>query len=254
MDLREKMMGYDGRHPWEVSRIVALKDILVNDLPPGRQLTVLDVGCGDGFVSRELNKMGRFRSITAVDTYLSVRQVAEMSSQCAEITFCNDYGLLQERHYDLILMLDVIEHVQDDEAFVFDIVKKYMASEGRMLITAPAFQFLYGSHDEFLKHFRRYSRKTLLGILAGNDLECISSGYLFISLLPIRFLFVLVEKIFHLRRDVERGVGAWRGGRMITRICERLLALDNRCAIYLSRRGLTIPGLTVWALCRKRRS
>ncbi len=254
MDLREKIAGYDQRHPWEVSRIGALKDILAKAVPLGRQLNVLDIGCGDGFVSRELHKTRRHYSITGVDTYLSSQQIAELSSQCAEITYYNDYRQLMEKHYDLILMLDVMEHIENDEEFVFEIVNKYLAKEGCVLVTVPAFQYLYGSHDRFLKHYRRYSRKQLMGVLEASNLDCIIAGYLFIFLLPIRFLFVLLEKIFRIRKDNESGVGAWRRGRMITSICERLLALDNRWALYFARRGIIIPGLTVWALCKKPRS
>ena len=254
MDLREKIAGYDQRHPWELSRIGALKDILVNEVPLGRQIMVLDVGCGDGFVSRELHKTRQFYSITGVDTYLSSQQIAELSSQCAEITYYNDYRQLLEKRYDLILMLDVIEHIENDEDFVFEIVNRYMATEGCVLVTAPAFQSLYGFHDRFLKHYRRYSRKQLLGVLEANNLECILSGYLFVFLLPIRFLFVLLEKISRTRKDIESGVGAWRHGRMITRICERLLTLDNQLALYFTRRRIIIPGLTVWAICKKPRS
>jgi SAM-dependent methyltransferase len=254
MDLCEKKAGYDQRHPWESSRIGALMDILMNDALLGRQVMVLDVGCGDGFVSRELHKTRRFNSITGVDTYLSGQQMAELSSQCAEITYYNDYRQLLEKGYDLILMLDVIEHIENDKGFVSEIVSKYMATEGCILVTAPAFQSLFGSHDRFLKHYRRYSRKQLLSVLEGNNLECLLSGYLFVFLLPIRLFFVLLEKIFRNRKDNESGVGAWGQGRVITRIFERLLALDHRLAIYFTRRGVMIPGLTVWALCKKPQS
>lgn len=254
MDLREKIAGYDQRHPWESSRIGALKDILVNDVPLKRQIMVLDVGCGDGFVSRELHKTKQYYSITGVDTYLSSQQVTELSSQCSDITYYNDYRQLLKKSYDLILMLDVIEHIENDKDFVFEIINKYMTTEGCVLVTAPAFQSLYGSHDRFLKHYRRYSRKQLLSILEANNLQCILSGYLYIFLLPIRFLFVLAEKIFRTKKDIESGVGAWRHGRIITRICEHLLGLDNRLALYITRRGMIIPGLTVWALCRRPRS
>jgi 2-polyprenyl-3-methyl-5-hydroxy-6-metoxy-1,4-benzoquinol methylase len=254
MDLREKIAGYDQRHPWELSRIGALKDILMNDVPLGRQVVVLDVGCGDGFVSRELHNTGKYYSITGVDTYLSSQQIAELSSQCDEITYYNDYRQLLGKGYDLILMLDVIEHIENDKDFVFEMINKYMADGGCILVTAPAFHSLYGSHDRFLKHYRRYSRKQLLGVLEATNLECILSGYLFVFLLPIRFMFVFLENIFRIRKDNESGVGAWRCGRMITRICECLLTLDNRLTLYFTRRGIIIPGLTVWALCKKPRS
>lgn len=253
MDLRERQEGFTRRHPWERSRIKAFRRILLNAIPSGRKVKVLDVGCGDGFISRELFKTIPFHSISGVDIHLSSDEIDELSSKNSMVSYLNDYRKLKIRNYDMILMLDIIEHIEKDEAFLFDIVDKYMEDNGNILIAAPAFQGLYSGHDRFLEHHRRYSRKGLLELIGGNNLECVCSGYLFIFLLPVRSLMVFFEKYLGLGRGEKRGVGKWRHGEVPTKILEILFDFDNLLAISFARHGIAIPGLTVWALCRKQR-
>ncbi len=54
-------------------------------------------------------------------------------------------------------MLDVIEHVEDDVGFVRDVVDGSLAPGGWVLVSVPAYQSLFSSHDRALKHFRRYA-------------------------------------------------------------------------------------------------
>jgi 2-polyprenyl-3-methyl-5-hydroxy-6-metoxy-1,4-benzoquinol methylase len=251
MDLRERKEGFDRRHPWELSRIKAIRRIIWNAVPAGRKVKVLDVGCGDGFISRELFKTIPVASISAVDIHLSNDQIDELSSQDELVSYTNDYRELKIRFYELALMLDIIEHIKNDKAFLSEISDNYMENNGIIVITVPAFQGIYSAHDRFLEHHRRYSRKELLALIGGNNLECLCSGYLFISLLPIRSIMVFFEKYLGFGKRVERGVGRWNRGKFITKILESFLDLDNLLAISLARRGIIIPGLTVWALCRK---
>jgi SAM-dependent methyltransferase len=253
MDLRERTEGFKLRHPWELSRIKALRRILLNTIPLGKKVKVLDVGCGDGFISRELFKKIPVHSISGVDIHLSSVQIDELSSQSALVNYLNDYRELKYRFYELILVLDIIEHIENDDVFLFGIVDKYMADNAHIVITAPAFQCIYSAHDKFLEHYRRYSRKELLALIKVNNLECLRSGYLFTSLLPVRSLLVFLEKYLGFRKGGKRGVGTWRHGKVTTRIFEILLDFDNFLAISFARRGIIIPGLTVWALCRKLR-
>ena len=253
MDLRERTEGFNRRHPWELSRIKAFRRILLNAIPSGKKVKVLDVGCGDGFISRKLFKKIPVHSISGVDIHLSNDQIDELSSQGDVVSYSNDYRELKIRFYDLILMLDIIEHIENDGAVLFEIIDKYMEDNGNIVITAPAFQYIYSAHDKFLEHYRRYNRKELLALIRRNNLECLCSGYLFISLLPVRSLLVFFEKCLGIRKRGKRGVGTWRHGKVTTKILEILLDFDNWLAISFARRGIIIPGLTVWVLCRKQR-
>jgi SAM-dependent methyltransferase len=253
MDLRERTGSSWKRHPWELSRLEAIRTICRKIPIRERDLRILDAGCGDGFISHELAKDRRIVSITGVDIHLSGEQAAEMGSTMEGVTFHNRHDDLKKNHYNLLLLLDVMEHVEQDREYLKGIVRTYVAEGGYLVITVPAYPFLFGSHDWFLKHFRRYTRKDLLEVIHSADLECMSSGYLFFSLLPVRVLTTSFEKWFSPKVARNRGVGSWKHGTIVTKTLEFLLNTDVRLGMLLNRAGITLPGLTVWALCKKQR-
>jgi hypothetical protein len=169
-----------------------------------------------------------------------------------KVTYHNNYFELTGPRYDLVLLLDVLEHVQEDEKFLEEISDRYLSSAGHLIITAPAFPSLYSRHDEFLAHFRRYTRKELIRLVQEANLSCIRSGYLFLSLLPSRLTEVLHERMTGGGREDPQGVGGWAAGDALTRVVTAVLRCDIRLSFFLNSFGLSIPGLTVWAVCRKR--
>ncbi|MGB6410438.1 MAG: class I SAM-dependent methyltransferase [Candidatus Deferrimicrobiaceae bacterium] len=253
MDLCERKDSTEKRHPWELSRCKAVRSILEMIPVPEEGYRLLDVGCGDGFISYEMAKDRRIRNITGIDIHLSEEQAAEMGSTVEGVTFHNKFDDLKRNHCNLLLLLDVMEHVEQDGAYLCDIVWKYISPGGYMVITVPAYPFLFGSHDRFMKHFRRYTRKDLLEVIHSAGLECLSSGYLFFSLLPARVLATSFEKWFSPKVAGNRGVGSWNHGTILTKALEFLLNTDVRLEMLLNRAGFTLPGLTVWALCKKQR-
>ena len=89
-------------------------------------------------------------------------------------------------------MMDVLEHVDDDVA----LLKQYSRSlpkHGRVLITVPAFQFLWSGHDEFLNHRRRYTRSMLKAIVNDAGLDVIRCRYYYGFLFPVVALMRLYE-------------------------------------------------------------
>jgi 2-polyprenyl-3-methyl-5-hydroxy-6-metoxy-1,4-benzoquinol methylase len=140
MDLRE-ISHSKRRHPWEVVRVQTLKNILKKCLMDGTEIKVLDVGCGDAFIANELRKSITLKSYDGVDIHFSNDQIIELSEFAKNFTFHKYLHGLKSKYYSLILVLDVIEHVEDDYAFLHDIVNKYVAQDAYILITVPAFNF-----------------------------------------------------------------------------------------------------------------
>jgi len=253
MDLCEHKGDLSIRHPWELSRLNAVK-LLLKMVPIHKNdLRVLDVGCGDGFICKELSKDAMVESITGIDTNLSEQQIDTLKDNGKGILYYNNYADLRIGYYKVTLLLDILEHIEDDRSFLSDIVNKYMMDDGYLIITTPAFQSIYGSHDRFLKHYRRYNCRELVSLINATDLVCVSSGYLFLSLLPIRYFLLCCERLFGPNVVRNRGVGIWNHGNTVTKALESLLRTDIRCSLTLNRIGIKLPGLTVWALCKKQR-
>lgn len=139
---------------------------------------VLDVGAGSGFFSRKLLCAGLCRSATCVDI---AYEADRTELQCGRpIAFVRSLECVTQ---DLILMMDVIEHVDDDVGLIRSYTDR-MPPGALVLVTVPAFQALWSGHDVFLEHKRRYTMAGLHRTLGKAGLEAIRSRYFFCALLP----------------------------------------------------------------------
>ena len=66
--------------------------------------------------------------------------------------------------YDLVCAFEVLEHIEDDGAAV-EAWHGYVAPHGWLLLSTPAHSNRYGISDEYVGHFRRYDRSTLVNLL-----------------------------------------------------------------------------------------
>jgi hypothetical protein len=157
-------------------------------------------------------------------------------------------------------LLDVLEHIEDDRGFLGELVREKLAPEGQVLISVPAWPALYARHDAVLAHHRRYTPSAARALLRECGLAIRESGGLFHSLLPVRALQVLLERTLHGSKQRAEGsagaqaataVARWAGSERLTRWVQHGLKLDNALSRQLAARGLEVPGLTWWALCRR---
>jgi hypothetical protein len=115
----------------------------------------------------------------------------------------------------------------------------------------PAFQSLFGSHDTFLGHYRRYSNRQTRKVLKSMGLEIVSSGYFFSLLIPVRLMQVLKEKVFGTKGDVESKLVSWRGGKKKSVIIKHILYIDFLVSRFFGFFGINLPGLSNYVICRK---
>lgn len=94
---------------------------------------------------------------------------------------------------DLVLFMDVLEHVDDDVGLLAEYVQK--APIGcRFLMTVPAFQFLWSGHDDFLEHRRRYTLKQLEAVVRAAGLKINRGAYYFGMVFPIAAAIRMAQK------------------------------------------------------------
>jgi SAM-dependent methyltransferase len=220
---------------------------------PMTRYKVLDIGCGDGYVARELFKNNRPQEITCVDTHLTREQIRELSMIDDHIRYFNETPSDAERSCNLVLLLDVIEHIDDDLAFLRRIVGQVAAENGYVLITVPAFPWLFSAHDAFLGHYRRYYLNDVIHMAESSGLLCLASGYLFASLLIPRSISLCFQRIFKSSPASQAGAGDWNFNEAITKPIELWLRADNFVCLQLRKIGIRVPGLTAWLLCMKPR-
>jgi SAM-dependent methyltransferase len=177
MDLKEEdILGADiGRHWYYRSKAAALRR-MVGGLAPRR---ILDVGAGSGFFSRHLLAETGALSALCVDIgYAADRDDNEGGKP---VLYRRDIG---PTDCDLVLMMDVLEHVDDDRG----LLRHYAArvpSGAHFLVTVPAFRFLWSGHDVFLEHKRRYRLAEIEEAMRDAGLQVVRGSYYFGLIFPL---------------------------------------------------------------------
>jgi len=239
MDLTEKTQN-ENRHPWELSRA----DCILNIIKKYRLDSAADIGAGDRFFISKLQP-SLSDAAYAIDAAYDKNQDDVNGIRCL-----NDISGLPglDGKCGLVLM-DVLEHIENDGDFLGTVIEKIPAG-GLVFITVPAFQFLFSEHDTFLKHHRRYGKKELLALISSQNISVEECHYFYTSL----FFARLAARLYTGGNNKKQtGVGAWRFGEkhIATRIVYTILNIDFFICGLLAKLRITLPGLSLLAVCKK---
>jgi hypothetical protein len=244
-ELKKSTFSNTQRHPWEVARAKIIYDLIKKKKKKFHHL--LDVGSGDGYVLNQLCRHNIADKYTAIDTAYEpdiIDYITSISS--CKIDFVKQLPAQLTSPPDLILLLDVIEHCENDATILGDI-KNICTGEFKLVITVPAFQSLFSRHDELLRHYRRYTLKQLVDLCRAQGLKVNEVGYFFFSLMLIRWVQLFLEKI-RIRRP-GKTVNNWKAKKWITSVFIALLRVDYKIGRFFLALGFRIPGLSVYCIC-----
>lgn len=150
-----KMLNLYKEHWWFKARQDIVKHIIKKYTKDKKDITILDIGCGPGYFFNEYKGIG----IEHCDLFKG-ENIINSSIEQASLT----------EKFDVILALDVIEHLQDD-TIINKFIKENLKDDGFAIITVPAHKKLFNNHDIINGHFRRYDYKDLENLLDENIIE-----------------------------------------------------------------------------------
>jgi len=169
----DRMAELDERHWWYRARRDILADLIRRKikLPPNPR--ILEIGCGTG---HNLMMLQRFGRVDGVEIDPAARLIASgRLGQSVKDAPLPALAGVETRAYDLVAILDVLEHVEEDREALVSIAER-LKPGGRILITVPAHPWMWSAHDEVNHHKRRYTRRSLAAVVkaAGLKLEMMS--------------------------------------------------------------------------------
>lgn len=158
ISLYRDFYNLEEKHWWFVARRKIIFSVLDRYLPDKKRLTILDVGCGTGSTLKELEKLG----------YAIGVDISEEAVKFCKLRGCKNVHKVNQKEglffkdstFGLITALDIIEHIDDDCAALAEYYR-IIRKGGILLVTVPAYDFLWGPHDEVNDHRRRYIAKEL---------------------------------------------------------------------------------------------
>jgi 2-polyprenyl-3-methyl-5-hydroxy-6-metoxy-1,4-benzoquinol methylase len=178
----DRMAELDSLHWWYRARREILSRVIESRIAPKSGSRILEIGCGTG---HNLDMLGKFGTVDAVEMDQAARDVASARlGRPAVESHLPELPGVETGIYDLVALLDVLEHVEDDRASLASIAQR-LRPGGRILLTVPAFQWMWSAHDEVNHHKRRYSKKTLKKVIAEAGLKVELLSYFNSLLFPL---------------------------------------------------------------------
>jgi SAM-dependent methyltransferase len=154
----DRMAEIDGEHWWFVARRRIVSALIARQVPLGPGARILEVGAGTGSNIAMLQVFGR---VDGIEPDASARALASRRAGIPLTGGFLPHGVtIEDGAYDLIVLLDVLEHIEDDVGSLQMLAGK-LAPGGRMVLTVPAAPWMWSAHDVAHHHKRRYTAHTL---------------------------------------------------------------------------------------------
>jgi SAM-dependent methyltransferase len=230
----------EDRHWWYRGRRKVLERV-VEDLRLPARARILDAGCGSGRNMVELARHGTVTGVELADASVALareRGAGEViAGSVLEMPFEAD-------SFDLAASLDVIEHLEDDLTALREL-RRVVAPGGSLLVTVPAYQWLWSGHDEINHHFRRYTRRSLQRAGEEAGWHQVRTTYFNSLLLPAAILLRVLDRFS--RKTTESSLDLWVPPQPLNWLLERPLQLE---AAMIGRGGRIPAGLSLLAVFR----
>jgi SAM-dependent methyltransferase len=179
----------EDKHWWFATRTRAILAFLDRHAGPDGYPEILDVGCGAANMTHQLRHYGR---VSGVDSNPRPLEVARRRGLDAVLGSAEDLPF-GDGAFDLVTLLDTIEHVPG-EARVLAECRRVLRPSGKLLVTVPAFQFLWSHNDVINMHQRRYSARGLKARLSQSGFRPLRVSYAHFFIFPAAAALILLRR------------------------------------------------------------
>ena len=227
-------------HWWWRARTEYIVETLKRYRPAAGWTTILDIGCGDGLFFSRLKEFGEVEGIEP-----SPELVSPDNADRNRIHICPfDEHFTPGKQYSLILMLDVLEHLERPVAGLRHALE-LLEPGGTFVATVPAFRMLWTNHDVVNHHQTRYTKKSFRAVANDAGLDIDEERYLYHWTFPIKLGVRLAEQALGLKAKPPKASKGW--------VNESLFRISRLEQMTLSR--LSVPfGSSLLVVGKKNRA
>jgi trans-aconitate methyltransferase len=192
------------KHWWWRARSEFIVETLRRINPPDGWSRILDIGCGDGLFFARLREFG---DVEGLEPFSDLLNPANPDRN--RIHVCSfDRNFQPGKQYSLILMLDVLEHLEDPVAALGH-VHDLLQPDGALVITVPAFMSLWTNHDVINHHFTRYTKSQLRNVCTEARLRLSEEQYLYHWTCPVKMGLGILERTLRLQPSPAQVPAGW---------------------------------------------
>ena len=190
-DAYETFAKLEDLHFWFVSRRRIIFRLMDKMLAGRNNLAMLEVGCGAGGMLGGLARYGEVHGLDVAHEYVEYCQQRGfkkvLTASGYELPFPHDT-------FDVVALFDTIEHLPDDERAMSE-VQRVLRPGGMVILSVPAYQFLFSQNDRIAHHYRRYTAGGLKRIMRSAGLQVVRTSYFNMFLFPVILSVVMVQKL-----------------------------------------------------------
>jgi SAM-dependent methyltransferase len=230
----------EDRHWWYRGRRTVLARV-IDHLALADPMRILDAGCGSGRNMVDLAVRGTVTGVELSETSVCLARAREVG----EVIEGSVLGMpFDADSFELAVSLDVIEHLEEDLDALREL-RRVVAPGGALLVTVPAYGWLWSAHDEVNHHHRRYTRRSLQWVAEEAGWRQTRTTYFNSLLLPVAILLRALERLN--TSTTESSLDLWVPPEPANWMLERPLALE---AALIGRGGRIPAGLSLLAVFR----
>lgn len=246
--LYEELYNLEAKNFWFKARNRILSHLFSKYLGDNKEVKVLEVGCGTGFVLQELSK---FKNYKLCGIELNIEGLKYAKKRLTNVEFIQlDFRRTHfENEFDAVGAFDVLEHI-DDDVQIIKSAYKTLKDDGLFFISVPQHMWLWGTQDDASLHKRRYTKDELITKLKSAGFLIVFHSSFVFTLLPLMLLSRMTMKSLDTEGNVKYNYNEFKLPGFLNEFLNMLMYIDE----FLIKLGIYLPiGGSLLVVAKKER-